>query len=80
MPKYRYVSSEQANLDSDEQGSWRVLLLFVYYRKSILAEEFFPTTMRLLSQMPGASQAFFSIVEPNVKLKGHYGIYEGVMR
>ena len=80
VPKYRYISAEQADLDRDDAGAWRVLYLLNYYQETGFAHHYFPKSMELMKVIPGLSTAFFSIVEPNIHLAGHYGVFEGVMR
>jgi beta-hydroxylase len=62
------------------QGEWRAGLLVSRGRPTTLLGEQFPTTMRLMQQVPGLWSALWSVLAPGARLHEHAGPNAGVLR
>jgi beta-hydroxylase len=76
--RYSDIDKVQSVLDNTTQ-KWYVIILktFGTYTKNI---KYFPTTYKLISQIPGCTLAMFSILEPGKEIPRHSGVYNGVLR
>jgi beta-hydroxylase len=78
IPQFSDVSPDQVHLTA--YGKWKTFFFMAY---GIRVEENCarcPETYRALQAIPGAQTAFFSILEPQMRIQPHCGPYGGVLR
>jgi beta-hydroxylase len=78
LPDFKDISPDQKHLAPPNQ--WKTFFFFAYGVKSRANAERCPRTAELLSRIPGARTAFFSILAPRVHIPAHRGPYKGVVR
>lgn len=78
LPNFQDISPDQKHLAKD--NDWKTFFFFAYGLKAPGNCTRCPRTMELLSAVPGAKTAFFSILAPHSHIPEHCGPYKGVIR
>ena len=77
---YEVHPIEKGPKDEQRPGKWRTLFLRLCYKNTNICSEF-PKTMELIRKnVPQASLAILSALEPGATLPVHKGFYKGVIR
>jgi aspartate beta-hydroxylase/beta-hydroxylase len=80
LPEYHDLDSGEAKISAATPKRWNVFLLEILGHRPAAYRECFPQTCRVLDQIPGLIQAFFSILEPGKSIPEHEGPYLGYLR
>lgn len=81
IPEYYKLDRRQTYISAGDLGkSWKVFLLYAMGEKPKLNRDRCPKTARLLDQVPGLFQAFFSILDAGKSIPAHGGPYLGYIR
>jgi aspartate beta-hydroxylase len=80
LPAYHDLDSGEAKIANVTPKRWSVFLLEILGHRPALNRECCPETCRVLSQVPGLIQAFFSILDPGKSIPEHEGPYLGYLR
>lgn len=75
IPHYKDINATTASCDVN--NGWKSLFLRAFGVDTNITK-LFPKTMELINSCP-CTLAFFSVFEPEVKLKPHIGVYKGVI-
>ena len=78
IPNFQDISVEQKSITNDDR--WKTFFFYGYGLRNDMNCEICPETARLLSQIPGMTTAFFSILLPGKRIPSHRGPYNGVLR
>lgn len=70
----------ETNLDDRSILRWRTFVLRTYGRDVEANRERCPETAALLDRVPGLTGAMFSVLDPDVKLPLHFGLFLGALR
>lgn len=70
----------QVEFTAADQERWRTFVFRTYGRDVPPNRELCPTTAQLLDRVPGLVGAMFSVLEPNVELPYHFGLFPGALR
>jgi ornithine lipid ester-linked acyl 2-hydroxylase len=77
IPAFDQVSARQASLAGSK---WKTFFFRVYGLDIQESSSMCPRTAQLISKIPGATTAFFSILESGKHIPPHSGPYKGVLR
>jgi aspartyl/asparaginyl beta-hydroxylase (cupin superfamily) len=82
VPRYHEIDGLQREISDSPSPSknWRVFFLEAMGRKKVLHRQQCPETSRVLDQIPGVFQAFFSILEGGKSIPPHSSPYWGYLR
>lgn len=83
LPAYHDVDPGEKAISGNADGSakkWGVFLLYLLGYKPKANAARCPETMKLLEQVPGLVQAFFSVLDPHKSVPEHEGPYVGYLR
>ncbi|CAH9055523.1 hypothetical protein PSECIP111951_01257 [Pseudoalteromonas holothuriae] len=78
IPAFQEIQNEQTYLTSDDK--WKVIVLKGYGESIEDNIALFPSTMKLLNNIPGWVSAMYSILKPGKKILPHTGVYNGLLR
>lgn len=70
----------QVEFTETDEERWRTFVFRTYGRDVPPNRELCPATAELLDGVPGLVGAMFSVLEPNVKLPYHFGLFPGALR
>jgi len=82
IPRYHELDRMQTGISAggDPEKSWKVFYLFLMGEKPKENRGKCPETSKLLDQVPGLFQAFFSILDGGKTIPAHRGPYRGYLR
>jgi len=81
IPTYHQLDRRQTSISAgDPNRSWKIFLLYAMGEKPELNRSKCPKTARLIDQIPGLFQAYFSILDPGKSIPAHEGPYLGFIR
>lgn len=83
LPAYHDVDPGEAEISANPDGSqkkWGVFLLHLLGHEPEENAGRCPETMKLLHEVPGLVQAFFSVLDPHKSVPEHEGPYVGYLR
>lgn len=83
LPAYHDVDPGEREISGNADGSskkWGVFLLYLLGHKPADNRARCPETSKLLDQIPGLVQAFFSVLDPHKSVPEHCGPYVGYLR
>ena len=82
IPRYHDLDPMQTNISGtvDADKDWKVFYLYAIGEKPAANRASCPTTSRLLDDVPGLFQAFFSILDGGKSVPAHCGPYRGYLR
>lgn len=78
LPHFQDISPDQQHLARDRK--WKTFFFFAYGLRSEANLARCPRTAELITSIPGAKTAFFSILAPSSHIPEHCGPYKGVIR
>lgn len=78
LPHFQDISPDQQHLARDKK--WKTFFFFAYGLRSDANLARCPRTAELITSIPGAKTAFFSILAPRSHIPEHCGPYKGVIR
>lgn len=78
LPHFQDISPDQQHLARDRK--WKTFFFFAYGLRSEANLSRCPRTAELITSVPGAKTAFFSILAPGSHIPEHCGPYKGVIR
>ena len=78
LPNFQDISTAQRTLTDDD--GWKTYFLFAYGYRSRANCAQCPKTAALISEVPGMTTAFFSILAPRKHIPEHRGPYKGLLR
>lgn len=78
MPRFQDISPNQSRISPDDK--WRVFILYGFGYRVNANCTICPATARLLDQIPGVHNAFFSVLAPGKIVPEHRGITKGLIR
>ena len=79
-PEYHDVDPSQAPVSAADDLAWRVFFIYMLKSKGIPNEGICPRTYEIVSRIPGAVNAFFSILEPHKNIPPHCGPFFATLR
>lgn len=82
IPKYHEIAPRETYISGtvDTDKAWRVFMLRSPLGRPVSNQERCPETTKLVHEIPGVFQAFFSILEPGKSIPAHCGDYLGYLR
>lgn len=83
LPAYHDVDPGEIEISGNTDGSkkkWGVFLLYLLGHRPEANAKRCPQTMKLLEEVPGLVQAFFSVLDPHKSVPEHEGPYVGYLR
>lgn len=78
IPAFHELSPDQARISKGRD--WKMFVLYGFGRWAQRNAAHCPETERVLRQIPGLRNAFFSILEPQYHIVPHRGVTKGVLR
>jgi beta-hydroxylase len=78
IPGFEQISSDQRKLSNDRR--WKTFFFLGYGLRFEDNIARCPATWAAVSEIPGLTTAFFSVLEPGKRLPPHRGPYKGVLR
>lgn len=78
LPDVHAISPDQRSITSDDR--WKTFFLYGFGKRSAANCARCPITAAALSQVPGLTTAFFSILAPGKHVPPHRGVYKGLLR
>lgn len=78
LPSFQEISPDQARISTDDQ--WKTFWLHAFGERMEFGRELCPATSAVLDQIPGLSNAFFSILGPGKHIPRHRGVTKGLVR
>ncbi|RJS92211.1 aspartyl/asparaginyl beta-hydroxylase domain-containing protein [Salinisphaera sp. Q1T1-3] len=78
LPSFQEISPDQARISTDDQ--WKTFMLWGFGTRMDFGCELCPQTAAALEQVPGLSNAFFSILGPGKHIPRHRGVTKGLVR
>lgn len=80
LPRYHDVDPGEAEISNACEKKWTVFMICLLGYQMEEARALCPTLFRLVQDIPGVMQAFFSILEPGKSIPLHEGPYKGYLR
>lgn len=82
IPRYHDLDQMQRRISAvgDPEKSWKIFYLYIMGEKPLENRAKCPETSKLLDQVPGLFQAFFSILDGGKAIPAHHGPYRGYLR
>ena len=78
LPAFHEITPDASDVTHDDK--WKAFFFFGYGFRAEENCRRCPETARLLSEVPGLTTAFFSILSPGKELAPHTGLWNGVIR
>ena len=78
IPNIQEIASDLSHLTTDD--GWKSFIFFAYGYKSEVNCQRCPNTTRLLEEIPGITNAVFSVLSPGKHIPRHRGEYKGIIR
>jgi aspartyl/asparaginyl beta-hydroxylase (cupin superfamily) len=80
LPEYHDIDSGERKISGTTPKKWSVFVLEILGHKPAINRECCPETCKLLDEIPGLIQAFFSVLDPGKSVPEHEGPYLGYLR
>ncbi|MGN8160310.1 aspartyl/asparaginyl beta-hydroxylase domain-containing protein [Salinisphaera sp. RV14] len=78
LPSFQEISPDQSRISTDDQ--WKTFWLHGFGERMEFGRKLCPATSAALDQIPGLSNAFFSILGPGKHIPRHRGVTKGLVR
>ena len=80
LPRFHHLDKANHKISFDTGPAWKAITLKAFDGWFDDNCKMFPKTVTMLKDMPSVTTAFFSILEPHVKIPGHTGKLSGLLR
>jgi aspartyl/asparaginyl beta-hydroxylase (cupin superfamily) len=78
MPSFHELSPDQRRISKGD--NWKTFVLYGFGRKAERNCRRCPQTKRVLEEIPGLQNAWFSILAPGYHIPPHHGVSKGLLR